>query len=120
MRIGLIAPPWLPVPPPRYGGTEAVIDNLARGLRDLGHDVVLFTVREETTASIRRFAVALHPALADAPLLDILVGLRPGRPQVRLEKELYKGRPLIHNYGHGGSGFTLSWGCAADVAQWIE
>ncbi len=31
MRIGLIAPPWVPVPPPSYGGTEAVIDNLARG-----------------------------------------------------------------------------------------
>jgi len=44
MRIGLIAPPWVPVPPPAYGGTEVVIDNLARGLRQLGHDVVLFTV----------------------------------------------------------------------------
>lgn len=44
MRIGLIAPPWIPVPPPRYGGTESVIDNLARGLSDLGHDVRLFTV----------------------------------------------------------------------------
>jgi len=44
MRIGLIAPPWIPVPPPAYGGTEAVIDNLARGLTALGHDVRLFTV----------------------------------------------------------------------------
>src|SRR5215472_19340606 len=34
MRIGLIAPPWVPVPPPAYGGTEVVIDNLARGLQD--------------------------------------------------------------------------------------
>lgn len=48
MRIGLIATPWVPVPPPRYGGTEAVIDNLARGLRDAGHDVELFTVGEST------------------------------------------------------------------------
>jgi glycosyltransferase involved in cell wall biosynthesis len=48
MRIGLIAPPWVPVPPPGYGGTEAVIDNLARGLQDLGHDVRLFTVAEST------------------------------------------------------------------------
>jgi len=54
MRIGLIAPPWLPVPPPRYGGTEAVLDNLARGLRDLGHDVVLFTVGESTCPVPRR------------------------------------------------------------------
>ena len=46
MRIGLIAPPWVPVPPPAYGGTEVVIDNLARGLQELGHEVRLFTVGE--------------------------------------------------------------------------
>jgi len=46
MRIGIIAPPWLPVPPLAYGGTEEVIDDLARGLQDLGHDVRLFTVGE--------------------------------------------------------------------------
>jgi glycosyltransferase involved in cell wall biosynthesis len=48
MRIGLIAPPWVPVPPPAYGGTELVIDNLARGLQELGHDVRLFTVGDST------------------------------------------------------------------------
>ena len=48
MRIGLIAPPWIPVPPPAYGGTEEVIDDLARGLAALGHDVRLFTVGEST------------------------------------------------------------------------
>ncbi len=48
MRIGLIAPPWVPVPPPAYGGTETVVDNLARGLVALGHDVRLFTVGEST------------------------------------------------------------------------
>ncbi|TAM86340.1 MAG: glycosyltransferase family 4 protein, partial [Jatrophihabitans sp.] len=48
MRIGLIAPPWVPVPPPAYGGTEVVVDNLARGLRRLGHDVRLFTVGTST------------------------------------------------------------------------
>jgi glycosyltransferase involved in cell wall biosynthesis len=41
MRIGLIAPPWIPVPPPAYGGTEEVIDGLARGLVALKHDVIL-------------------------------------------------------------------------------
>jgi glycosyltransferase involved in cell wall biosynthesis len=48
VRIGLIASPWIQVPPPRYGGTEVVIDNLARGLRDAGHDVELFTVGNST------------------------------------------------------------------------
>lgn len=41
MRIGIIAPPWLTVPPVAYGGTEAVIDVLARGLAALGHEVLL-------------------------------------------------------------------------------
>jgi len=41
MRIGLIAPPWVPVPPQRYGGIEAVIDRLARGLVAAGHEVLL-------------------------------------------------------------------------------
>lgn len=41
MRVGLIAPPWLPVPPRAYGGTEAVVGELCRGLRAAGHDPVL-------------------------------------------------------------------------------
>lgn len=48
MRIGLIAPPWLPVPPPAYGGTEEVVDALARGLDAAGHDVTVFTTGEAT------------------------------------------------------------------------
>lgn len=43
MKVAMIAPPWLPVPPVGYGGTEAVIDRLARGMTKAGHDVVLFT-----------------------------------------------------------------------------
>lgn len=42
LRVGLLAPPWLPVPPPAYGGTEAVVDTLARGLVGAGHEVVLW------------------------------------------------------------------------------
>ena len=48
MRIALIAPPWLPVPPPAYGGIEAVVDRLARGFRAAGHDVLLFTTGDST------------------------------------------------------------------------
>jgi glycosyltransferase involved in cell wall biosynthesis len=43
VRIAIVAPPWVPVPPPAYGGTEAVLDPLARGLQDAGHEVMLFT-----------------------------------------------------------------------------
>ena len=50
---------------------------------------------------------------------DQWVGLRPFRlGGVRLEYEYYKGKlHVIHNYGHGGSGVTLSWGCAKEVAN---
>lgn len=41
MRIGLVAGPWIPVPPPAYGGIERVVDSLARGFVAAGHDVVL-------------------------------------------------------------------------------
>ncbi len=48
MRIGLISTPWVPVPPPAYGGTEEVVDSLARGLVAAGHDVILFTTGDST------------------------------------------------------------------------
>jgi glycosyltransferase involved in cell wall biosynthesis len=43
MRIGILAPPWVTVPPTAYGGTEAVVDQLARGLERAGHEVMLWT-----------------------------------------------------------------------------
>ncbi len=48
MRIALIAPCWVPVPPPLYGGTEAVVDRLARGFQSAGHEVMLFTTGDST------------------------------------------------------------------------
>ena len=48
MRVGLIAPPWLPVPPGTYGGTELVLDTLARGLEQAGHEVLLVTTGDST------------------------------------------------------------------------
>jgi glycosyltransferase involved in cell wall biosynthesis len=48
MRIGIVAPPWLPVPPPGYGGTESVLDRLARGFVAAGHDVLLWTTGDST------------------------------------------------------------------------
>ena len=48
MRIGLIAPPAVPVPPPAYGGTESVIDRLARGLVRAGHEVLLAAAANST------------------------------------------------------------------------
>jgi D-amino-acid oxidase len=60
---------------------------------------------------------ALEPRLHDAPVLSHAVGLRPGRREVRLETVRNPGGIVIHNYGHGGGGVTLSWGCADEVAR---
>ena len=54
MRVGIIAPPWVPVPPTAYGGTEAVIDRLARGLQDAGDEVLLWTTGDSTCPVPRR------------------------------------------------------------------
>ncbi|MDA8296072.1 MAG: glycosyltransferase family 4 protein [Actinomycetota bacterium] len=59
MRIGLVAPPWVAVPPPGYGGTEVVIDHLARGLVARGHEVRLFASGDSTCPVERS---SLYPA----------------------------------------------------------
>ena len=48
MKIALIAPPWVPVPPPAYGGTESVVDRLARGFAGADHEVLLFASGDST------------------------------------------------------------------------
>lgn len=69
-------------------------------------------------AAILQRARTLAPALVQAEVLEHRAGLRPGRHEVRLELEqLGPECPMIHNYGHGGAGFTLSWGCAQEVAE---
>jgi glycosyltransferase involved in cell wall biosynthesis len=42
MKIAIIAPPWAPVPPAGYGGIEVVVDRLARGFHDAGHEILLY------------------------------------------------------------------------------
>jgi D-amino-acid oxidase len=58
---------------------------------------------------------AIDPRLRGAEILGHRVGLRPCRPEVRLESEPLGGGVLWHNYGHGGAGISLSWGCAAEI-----
>ena len=60
------------------------------------------------------------PDLKNAKIIEDIVGLRPGRTEVRLEKEQIFGKTIIHNYGHGGSGVTLSWGCAEEVVDIVK
>ena len=68
MRIGLLAPPVEPVPPPNYGGTERVVATLADALVDRGHDVTLFASGDSHTRA--RLAPTVERALwhAEAPV----------------------------------------------------
>jgi D-amino-acid oxidase len=59
---------------------------------------------------------ALEPRLQGMKIQAQMAGLRPGRTSIRLARQ---GR-ILHNYGHGGAGFTVSWGCAMEVARLLE
>ncbi|MGC2109132.1 MAG: glycosyltransferase family 4 protein [Candidatus Korobacteraceae bacterium] len=48
MRVALVSPPFLPVPPKKYGGTELFIGQLAEGLKNSGVDVVVYANGEST------------------------------------------------------------------------
>ena len=83
-----------------------------------GRDDLALDEREaqEILARCRR----LEPRLEGAAVLGVGIGVRPCRPEVRLEAERLGHAVVIHDYGHGGSGVTLSWGCARDVARFAE
>jgi D-amino-acid oxidase len=77
-------------------------------------------VRPATAEAILARCAALVPEVTAARVLDQRVGLRPARPAVRLETELRAAGPVVHCYGHGGAGVTLSYGCADDVAEQVR
>jgi glycosyltransferase involved in cell wall biosynthesis len=91
MKIGIIAPPWVPVPPPAYGGTEAVVDRLARGLAATGHDLLLWTTGDSTCPVPR------------AHVLEAAAGDRIGMAAIEL-------RHLIVGYD-----YLIDWG--ADIVH---
>jgi D-amino-acid oxidase len=87
-----------------FGGTNDLSQNLA--------------VDPKSTARIMAECSRVLK-IENPPVLAERVGIRPFRKSgVRVEREwLRDGRMLIHNYGHGGAGFTLSWGCAREVVS---
>jgi len=69
----------------------------------------------ETLDKILANAYNVFPELKDQKVIGNWAGLRPFRQLVRVERE----GNIIHNYGHGGSGYTLSWGCAEEVGRLV-
>jgi D-amino-acid oxidase len=70
---------------------------------------------QATLDAIVRRCVAVQPRLAHARIIGYRVGLRPYRPRVRVEHMRLADTDVIHNYGHGGAGVSLCWGCAFRV-----
>jgi D-amino-acid oxidase len=77
-------------------------------------------IRADTDAIVAECSRTLN--IEPPPVIATRVGLRPFRKSgVRLESnKLSDGRIVVHNYGHGGSGFTLSWGCAEEVLKLLS
>jgi D-amino-acid oxidase len=73
---------------------------------------------DDTEAILER-AARIAPEIAGAEVLGEIVGIRPGRDAVRLEAEAWDAGVVIHCYGHGGGGVSLSWGCAQDVVALV-
>lgn len=61
----------------------------------------------------------IEPLLADAEVIETITALRPERPSVRVAAEPLGRSRCVHNYGHGGNGVTLSWGCAREVLRLV-
>jgi D-amino-acid oxidase len=78
------------------------------------------TISEEVGHAIIRRCIDLEPRLRDAEVLRMCAGLRPVRASVRLERQQVGRSIVVHDYGHGGAGMTLSWGCAEEVLTLVR
>ncbi|KAM3853189.1 D-aspartate oxidase isoform 1-T1 [Vipera latastei] len=96
------------------------------------HNVTLGGIREKdnwnlspdpvTSKNIFDRCSTLEPSLRTAENIQVKVGLRPSRSAVRLQKEVLTHKseklPVVHNYGHGGGGFSIHQGTAKE-ATWL-
>lgn len=74
------------------------------------------SVEDQYTPGIIQRCRELESKLKEVNIQSVSAGLRPGRTSVRLERI----GNIIHNYGHGGGGYTVSWGCAEEVVSLVK
>jgi len=75
---------------------------------------------QDVAAGIVARCAGIVPAIATARVLGHRTGIRPQRPEIRLEHQQVGGRHVVHNYGHSGAGVSLSWGCADSVLEIVR
>jgi D-amino-acid oxidase len=117
LATGQYAGEWPLYIVPRGNHDVVLGGTCTRGDRNLSADAAI-------TERIRQMCARVYPQVMQAPITEVKVGLRPCRYAAdgkeigpRMEVETVQGRPVIHNYGHGGGGVSLSWGCAEGAVQ---
>lgn len=105
MRIAIVSPPWVAVPPQAYGGTENVIDTLARGLQAAGHEVLLFATGDSTcpvpTEWVYPRAVGTAAVTTAAELRHVVHAY---------EKALAWGADVVHDHTLAGPLYARGFG----------
>jgi len=97
-----------------HGDTVVLGGTAIDGEEDLALD-------DQAAADVLARCAAVEPRLAEAHVLEHRIGARPTRATVRVEAERQDdGTLVVHNYGHGGAGVTLSWGCADEVHRLVD
>ncbi|HSH62312.1 MAG TPA: glycosyltransferase [Acidimicrobiales bacterium] len=102
MRIAIIAPISVAVPPVAYGGTEAIIDELARGYADAGHEVVVFTTGDSTCPVERRF---IYPEAQG----DAIGAAVPELRHVMFAYEDLSGFDIVHDHTTIGPAYARAF-----------
>jgi glycosyltransferase involved in cell wall biosynthesis len=102
MRIAMLAPPWIPIPPPGYGGIEEVVALLCDALVERGQDVELFCAPgSESRAKVRPLLDSAHPESIERSLFE---ADHVGRAFDAFDEAASEDRPfdLVHDH----CGFT--------------
>lgn len=102
MKIGIIASPYVPVPPIKYGGTELVISNLIKGLKELGHEVVLIgpgdsSIDCKIIPTVKN-AISFPKTPKDVPKHEKRVA-RIEQDTIKLIKQNIKQFDILHSHG---------------------
>lgn len=120
-QIARVKAPWIrEVVLQKDGSENYVIPNTDCVILGGTHQVNDYNLKasQADSAAIFEGCKKIFPSIKNAEIIKEMVGLRPGRDAVRLEIEQRDRKPtVIHNYGHGGCGITLCWGCSDEVLE---